>query len=69
MKKVPNMISTKDLAYIEDMFNWNMILVHKLDLYLDSVTDDQIVEKLSSLRDMHLGNCCELINILEGKSK
>ena len=23
MKSVPNIISTKDLSYIEDMLNWN----------------------------------------------
>lgn len=30
MEKVPDMISTKDLSYIEDMFNWHFIICKKL---------------------------------------
>ena len=33
MKNVPNIISTKDLSYLEDMLNWNFILIKKINNY------------------------------------
>ena len=33
MKSVPNIISTKDLSYLEDMLNWNFILIKKINNY------------------------------------
>ena len=37
MKNVPEMISTKDSAYIKDMFNWNFVAMKKFDDYLKIV--------------------------------
>ena len=34
MKEIPNIISIKDLLYIEDMLNWNLIMNKKLYSYL-----------------------------------
>ena len=33
MKEIPNIISIKDLLYIEDMLNWNLIMNKKLNSY------------------------------------
>ncbi len=33
MKDIPEMISTKDSAYIKDMFNWNYVAYKKFDNY------------------------------------
>lgn len=66
MKKIPKMISTKDLAYITDMFNWNMIVVNKLDLYLNSVEDEELLESFNQIRDEHYKNACTLENLLKG---
>ena len=37
MKSVPSIISTKDLSYIEDMLNWNFILIKKMLKTLDFI--------------------------------
>lgn len=66
MKKIPEMISTKDLAYITDMFNWNMIVVNKLDFYLDNISDEELITKFQSIRDMHCKNANTLCNLLKG---
>ncbi len=66
MKKIPKMISTKDLAYISDMFNWNMIIVNKLDLYLSHVEDEDLQESFKNLRDMHYKNANTLKGLLKG---
>lgn len=42
MKSVPNIISTKDLSYIEDMLNWNFILIKKINNYMCEVKDEDI---------------------------
>ncbi len=64
MKKVPNMITSKDLAYIGDMFNWNIILINKLNYYISTVTDETLTTKFRNLVDMHTKNANELLKIL-----
>lgn len=65
MKKVPDMISTKDLAYISDIFNWNITAAKKLALYMDSCDDEEICKEFNNLEAMHIDNCKNLCNILE----
>mgnify|MGYP001859494122 FL=1 len=67
MKNVPEMISTKDSAYIKDMFNWNFVAMKKFDNYIENVEDEEIVKKLNNLADMHFQNCNTLIKLLEGE--
>ena len=68
MKNVPEMISTKDSAYIKDMFNWNFVAMKKFDDYIENIENEEIAKKLSSLADMHLKNCNTLIKLLEGET-
>jgi hypothetical protein len=65
MKKVPDMISTKDLAYIKDIFNWNIIASKKIEVYLENTDDEEISKELNKLNKLHLKNCKELIKILK----
>lgn len=69
MKNVPTMISTKDSAYIKDMFNWNLVAFKKFNDYLDYIEDEDIIKLVSSLVEMHIKNCTELIDILEKEDK
>lgn len=66
MKKIPKMISTKDLAYISDMFNWNMIIINKIDLFLESIENEILSERLIQTRLLHLNNANKLLSILKG---
>lgn len=65
MKNLPKMISTKDAAYIEDMFNWNIVNALKYNHYVELVTDESISKKLEELITMHLDFCQKLIELLE----
>lgn len=65
MKNVPEMISTKDSAYLKDMFNWNFVAMKKFDDYLSNVENADIAKKLDELANMHLKNCTEIVKILE----
>ena len=67
MKNVPEMISTKESAYLKDRFNWNFVAMKKFDNYIENVEDEEIVKKLNNLADMHFQNCNTLIKLLEGE--
>ena len=65
MKSVPNIISAKDLSYIEDMLNWNFVLIKKVNNYLNLVKDDNVERILSkACKDLN-NNYKALLNILE----
>ena len=49
MNTVPTMISTKDLAYLEDMMNWNLTLSKKAYHYSDEVTEEALQDAFASL--------------------
>ncbi len=65
MKNVPEMISTKDIAYIKDMFNWNFVAMKKFEDYSVNVENEEIAKKLDTLIDMHFSNCNTLVKLLE----
>lgn len=65
MKNVPNIISTKDLSYLEDMLNWNFILIKKINHYLEEVKDEDVYNKFSESRDELLKNYNDILNTLE----
>ena len=43
MKETPNIISVKDLLYIEDMMNWNFIMNKKIYSFLECASDFLII--------------------------
>ncbi len=65
MKKTPNMISSKDLSYISDMFNWNNTMIHKLNHYIEEETDEALLSLLNSTLDLVENNSKRLIKLLE----
>lgn len=69
MNKMPNMISSKDLLYITDMFNWNIIAAKKLELYLDEIQDEKCSKMIDKLCSMHYQICADLADLLEEGGK
>lgn len=67
MNKVPNMISTKDLAYIADMINWNFVACKKCNHYYEEITDEKIKEEVNNVANMHKEHVTKLLNILGGQ--
>ncbi len=65
MKKVPKMLSTKDVSYIKDIFNWNIIAKDKINYYLKEIEDSQMQELFSTIANMHYEICESLVSILE----
>lgn len=65
MKQVPNMISTKDLLMLTDMFNWHFNVVKKSCNYSDLCKDEEISEFIKSIGKSHLKICEKIIKKLE----
>ena len=65
MKNVPNIISTKDLSYLEDMLNWNFVLIKKLNNYLSIVEDEDVINLFDKANNELIKNYKEILNTLE----
>ena len=44
-EKVPTIISTKDLDYLEDMFNWNYLAYKKMINSIDMINNLEIFKR------------------------
>jgi len=64
MKSVPNVISTKDLTYIEDMLNWNFILIKKINNYLNDVCNNDVKKLLVKTSDSLLNDYKTILEFL-----
>lgn len=65
MNNVPQMISTKDLSYISDMFEWIITSAKKVNHFSNEVQDTEIKEILTEVVNMHAQHCQQLVTILE----
>ncbi len=66
MNSVPQMISTKDLSYISDMFEWMITASKKANHFVNEVQDPEIKELLKEVAMMHAKHCQKLVSILQG---
>lgn len=64
MEQTPIMISTKDLSYICDIFNWNFNAAKVANYYSENVEDESIKDFLERTYEMHKSICEKLINHL-----
>ena len=65
MKNVPNIISTKDLSYLEDMLNWNFILIKKINNYLNDVKDKDVIKTFEKAHNQLLNDYNNILDTLE----
>jgi hypothetical protein len=65
MKEVPNVISNKDLLYIKDMLNWNLIMNKKIYSFLDCIEDQSIAKLLTKTMKMHFEHYNTLLDIFD----
>ncbi len=65
MNTIPQMISTKDIAYLSDMFEWNYNAFKQINHFISEVQDENIKEQLERLRNMHEDHMHFIISILK----
>ena len=64
--QVPNIISTKDLSYLEDIFQWNFNASKKAYHYSNEIKIDTIKNATLDVAKMHAQICHKIIEILGG---
>ena len=65
MDTVPQIISTKDLSYLSDMFEWNYTALKQINHFMGEVKDNEIKELLESIRNMHEDHLRFIVSILK----
>lgn len=66
MKEPPVMISTKDLSYISDMFEWNFTAAKTVNHFGSEIVDSDVKKAMEKVCEMHTNICNDLINVLGG---
>ncbi|HHX93817.1 MAG TPA: spore coat protein [Tenericutes bacterium] len=61
----PNMISAKDLHYIEDMLGWNLLANKKAYFFSENVVDTEIKQILTRVYQMHAKHYNEILGLLQ----
>ena len=64
--EVPNIISTKDLDYLSDMFNWNYGAYKSSLNASNSVTDEELNNLLLKASNIFHSNMSKVLNIIQG---
>ena len=65
MQEIPKMISSKDLSYIEDMLNWNMVYSKKCHMYKSMVKNKEIKKLINEIGKMHTNHYNAFLEILK----
>lgn len=64
-EQVPDIISSKDLDYLEDMFNYNYLGYKKIVNYIDMVNNLEIEEIMEKADNTFNENMQEILDILK----
>ncbi len=67
METVPKMISTKDLAYLSDMFQWNFTTYKQLKHFANEVENEEIQNLFLELSEMHYQHLEWILAILRNE--
>ncbi len=67
MKQPPNVISNKDLSYIEDMLAWNLTAAKSARDFSGKVTDQEIQAELNTAFQMHKTHYEQLLSYLQNQ--
>ena len=62
--EVPNIISTKDLDYLSDMFNWNYGAYKSSLNASNSVNDEELSKVLLKASNIFHSNLTKILNII-----
>ncbi|MEG1009978.1 MAG: hypothetical protein RSF67_09255 [Clostridia bacterium] len=60
-----NELSTKDLSYICDMFNWNLNIYNVCNEYLECISDEELIRTVNNIKTMHLNSCNDFLKVIK----
>lgn len=64
--KVPDIITGKDLDYLNDSFEWNLLALKKTNDSISKIQDEEIKNILQKACRMFDNNLTNIIKIIEG---
>ena len=62
-----NKFTEKDLAYISDMFDWNLDALKLVNHFMNEAEQEETKEILEEIFDLHYENLHKCISILNGE--
>lgn len=65
---VPEIITGKDLDYLQDMFNWNFIAYKNTVEAIDMIEDEKLEKHLEKAAETFYDAMSEILDILEGEA-
>lgn len=69
MDTVPKIISTKDLSYLSDIFEWNFTAYKELKHFEKEVENEKVKELMNGLSEMHYQHLELVLSILKGEDE
>lgn len=69
MKQPPNVISSKDLKYIEDMLAWNLTAAKSAREFANKVSDQEIKMEMEATYQMHKQHYDQLLQFLQNHTQ
>lgn len=63
---VPDIISSKDLDYLSDMFNWSYGALKSVNSAITSVKEPKLKEFLNEVFEFYKSNLNEILSIIQG---
>lgn len=60
----PEIMSTKDLLYIEDMLSWNLEVIKKAHAYASLCQDRDVIQAMNRTYSLHMRHYQDILNHL-----
>lgn len=68
MKNTCKKFTEKDIAYVTDMFSWNLQALKLANHFINEAKDNEVKDLLEETFNMHYDNLNKCISILESNS-
>ncbi len=60
-----NSLSSKDLSFLSDMFNWNLNCYNAFNLFEDEMDNNDAKVLLDEIKEMHKSSCEDILNLMK----
>ena len=60
-----NNLSSKDLSFLSDMFNWNLNCYNAFNLFENEMDNNDAKVLLDEIKEMHKSSCEDILNLMK----
>ena len=58
-------LSSKDLSFLSDMFNWNLNCYNAFNLFENEMDNNDAKVLLDEIKEMHKSSCEDILNLMK----